>query len=53
MTVESPCRNICSLDADQRFCTACLRTLDEIARWGTMTDAERNAVLDRIAALPG
>jgi predicted Fe-S protein YdhL (DUF1289 family) len=27
------------------LCRGCYRTLDEIARWGTMSDAERVAVL--------
>ena len=31
------------------LCRGCYRTLDEIARWGTMSDAERAAVM---AALP-
>ena len=31
------------------LCRGCYRTLDEIARWGTMSDAEHAAVL---AALP-
>lgn len=53
MTVASPCRNICTLDPAKRLCTGCLRTLDEIGRWSRMSDAERQAVLDRIAALPG
>lgn len=46
MSAESPCRNICALDAAAEFCTACLRSLDEIARWSAMTEAERRAVLD-------
>jgi len=50
MTVESPCRKICALDPATRVCTACLRTLDEIARWGRMSDAEKRAVLARIEA---
>lgn len=50
MTVESPCRRICTLDPATRVCTACLRTLDEIARWGAMSDDEKRAVLSRIAA---
>ena len=32
------------------LCRGCFRTLDEIARWGTMSDPERAAVL---GALPG
>lgn len=50
MTIPSPCRNICALDPATRTCTACLRSLDEIARWGAMTDDEKRAVLERIAA---
>jgi len=37
------------MDAQSGYCRGCLRTLDEIARWGGMSDAERQAVL---AALP-
>ena len=50
MTVPSPCRNICQLDAGRRVCLGCRRTLDEIARWSRMTDTERRAVLDRLAS---
>jgi uncharacterized protein len=38
------------MDAQSRFCLGCRRTLDEIARWAQMSDAERAAVLAR---LPG
>lgn len=37
------------MDAELRYCRGCRRTLDEIARWGEMSDAEQQAVL---AALP-
>lgn len=37
------------MDAERRYCAGCWRTLDEIARWGTMTDADRAAV---VASLP-
>lgn len=50
MTVPSPCRNICALDPATRICTGCRRTLDEIGRWSRMSDTEKRAVLDRIAA---
>lgn len=50
MSVESPCRNICALDPTTRVCTSCLRTLDEIARWGGMSNDQKHAVLARIAA---
>jgi predicted Fe-S protein YdhL (DUF1289 family) len=40
---------VCQLNAERGICIGCLRTLDEIARWSGMNDAERGAVL---AALP-
>jgi predicted Fe-S protein YdhL (DUF1289 family) len=47
--IASPCNKVCVMDAEGRYCLGCARTLDEIARWGAMSDAERAAVL---AALP-
>jgi len=38
------------MDAERRYCAGCFRTLDEIARWGGMNDAERAAVVEQ---LPG
>ena len=49
MTVASPCRNICTLERDRRLCLGCGRTLDEIGRWSRMSEAEKQAVLDRLA----
>ena len=48
--IVSPCVNICRVDPTTRRCQGCARTIDEIARWTSMTDAERDAVM---AALPG
>ena len=33
------------MDPDSGLCRGCLRTLDEIARWGLMTDEERERIL--------
>ena len=49
MSIASPCNKVCVMDAQSGCCRGCRRTLDEIARWGEMSDAERQAVL---AALP-
>ena len=46
-TAESPCIKVCQLDLDNR-CRGCGRTIDEIARWSTMTTAERIAVNTRL-----
>jgi 2-hydroxychromene-2-carboxylate isomerase len=42
--------NVCVLDAARGTCRGCGRTLDEIARWGGMSEAERDAIMDRLAA---
>jgi predicted Fe-S protein YdhL (DUF1289 family) len=47
---ESPCIKVCVMDAERRYCAGCFRTLDEIASWGEMSEAERAAVVER---LPG
>jgi uncharacterized protein len=33
------------MDPARNLCIGCLRTLDEIARWGAMPDSEREAIL--------
>jgi predicted Fe-S protein YdhL (DUF1289 family) len=42
--VTSPCTKVCVMDAANRYCLGCRRTLGEIARWGEMSDAEQAAV---------
>lgn len=44
-TVPSPCTGVCRLDPKGAFCLGCKRTLDEIADWTMLTDAEKRAVL--------
>ena len=46
---ESPCVNICHMSPRLGVCSGCCRTLDEIARWSELSDAERARV---VAALP-
>ncbi len=48
MVTASPCRNICQLDKTGRLCLGCGRTLDEIAGWAGMTDAQRREVMRRL-----
>jgi 2-hydroxychromene-2-carboxylate isomerase len=42
--------NVCVLDPARGICRGCGRTLDEIARWSSMHDAERQDIMDRLAA---
>ena len=48
--VESPCVRICVVHPEERICTGCLRTIDEIARWSRMAPEERRAVMDALPA---
>jgi predicted Fe-S protein YdhL (DUF1289 family) len=48
--IDSPCVNVCHMSPRLGVCTGCCRTLEEIARWSEMGEAERARV---IAALPG
>ena len=47
--VASPCINVCTLDASGRQCLGCFRTIDEIATWGSLPEAEKARV---VAMLP-
>ena len=47
--IASPCVKVCVMDAEQRYCAGCLRTLAEIARWGEMSDAERVVVMSQLS----
>ncbi len=42
--VASPCTSVCRMDARTGWCEGCLRTLDEIATWSTLADADKRAV---------
>jgi len=48
--VNTPCIKVCQMDLVRGVCVGCCRTLDEIARWGSMSDAERKAVMDALPA---
>lgn len=43
--VDSPCINVCTMDAHNGLCAGCFRSLDEIASWSRLDDRQRLAVL--------
>jgi predicted Fe-S protein YdhL (DUF1289 family) len=49
-TLPSPCLSICSIDETTGWCEGCARTLDEIARWGSASNAERLQIWQRLLA---
>lgn len=48
--IDSPCVNMCEIDAASGLCAGCARTIDEIVGWSSATPAWRDAVLRE---LPG
>ena len=47
--VPSPCNSICTIDQVTECCAGCFRTLDEIAAWSILDDAEKRAVRSALA----
>jgi predicted Fe-S protein YdhL (DUF1289 family) len=47
--VPSPCNSICTIDQVTGCCAGCFRTLDEIAMWSVLDDAEKRAVWRALA----
>ena len=39
--IASPCVNICRMEPLTGWCEGCLRTIDEIAAWGSLDDVAR------------
>jgi hypothetical protein len=39
LAVPSPCVDVCRVDEARAWCAGCLRTLEEIAAWGNLSDA--------------
>ena len=46
----SPCIQICRIDSANQRCEGCGRTLDEIACWSRMSEADKAPVWERLEA---
>ena len=46
--IETPCVNICTLDARSGLCLGCGRAVDEIARWAAMSAFERRRIMSEL-----
>jgi predicted Fe-S protein YdhL (DUF1289 family) len=47
--VPSPCTQVCTIDPGTGLCTGCLRSLDEIAAWGSLDEGGKRRVWERLA----
>jgi len=46
-SISSPCVSICALDEND-VCVGCHRTGDEIAQWGSKSEAEKADIMDKV-----
>ncbi len=42
----SPCRDICTLDVDKKFCIGCYRTKEEIEGWKDFSKDEKLVIMN-------
>lgn len=47
--VETPCVKVCRILEGGNVCRGCGRTLDEIARWTSMSHEERRSIMAGLA----
>lgn len=47
--ISSPCIKICVIDPVNKLCQGCGRTLQEIAQWSRLSEAERLAIMATLA----
>lgn len=43
--VKSPCQLICTYD-DDRVCIGCYRSIEEVAKWDSLTNDEKQKVIE-------
>jgi uncharacterized protein len=43
--VDSPCVKVCELNAE-KVCVGCGRDVSEIARWNSLSDAQKESVVE-------
>ena len=49
-SIETPCNRVCVVHPAARLCIGCGRSLDEIARWVSLTAAERALIMAQLPA---
>jgi predicted Fe-S protein YdhL (DUF1289 family) len=46
----SPCINVCEMDERLGLCKGCFRTIEEIASWSSMGEADKHLVMSQLLA---
>jgi len=44
-SMKSPCIKTCQIDRQSGLCIGCLRSLDEIATWASLSDGQRSDII--------
>jgi predicted Fe-S protein YdhL (DUF1289 family) len=47
-SIQTPCNRVCVVHPMRQLCIGCGRTLDEIARWIELGDAERTRIMAQL-----
>ena len=48
ININSPCINICVIDAETGFCSGCFRTIEEISGWQRLTPEQKLDLLHEL-----
>ncbi|WP_414897600.1 DUF1289 domain-containing protein [Rhodovulum sp. YEN HP10] len=48
--IETPCVRTCRVDWESRLCVGCLRSMEEIGLWGSMSPSERRRIMAELPA---
>jgi len=46
--IESPCVKLCVIHPEERICTGCFRSIEEITGWARKSPEERRAIMDEL-----
>jgi len=46
--ISTPCIRVCAVSGETGLCIGCGRTLGEIAAWGGLSEAEREAIMSEL-----
>lgn len=46
--IKTPCVKVCVVDGESGFCMGCYRTLQEVATWARIPEAERDAIMSEL-----
>jgi uncharacterized protein len=49
-SIATPCIKVCVVDGESGLCLGCYRTLNEVASWAKIEEAERAAIMGELVS---